>query len=150
LKCQGRRDTQRRGWGKDCGRECPQEGGSEQDVKLISKKNKLIKEKNKQSFNRLDSLGHSEHLQSIRPFPQDLSLYNPGILVFLLFLLLSCLSARTLSRFFFPVSSLSLPMVTSLASVLGASKLIQEQLPNKPAFNITKTGLNWLISPAEK
>ena len=30
----------------------------------------------------------------------------------------------------------ALPMVTSLASVLGASELAQEQLPNKPAFNI--------------
>ena len=30
----------------------------------------------------------------------------------------------------------SLPMVTPLASILGASELAQELLPNKPSFNI--------------
>jgi hypothetical protein len=28
--------------------------------------------------------------------------------------------------------------------VLGANKLAWEQLPNKPAFNIFKSGLSWL------
>jgi hypothetical protein len=41
-------------------------------------------------------------------------------------------------------------LTAPLASVFGASKLDQEQLHNKPAFNIIESGLNELISQVEK
>lgn len=71
------------------------------------------------------------------PSPRGSSLYNPIILG--LPSLFSCSSQLSLgaSPFLFlsPSYPFSPQMLTSLASVLGATELSWEQLPNKPAFN---------------
>lgn len=90
------------------------------------------------------------------PFPQRLFLIYSRHFGFLC--LLSLFFSSSLSEFsekrhfsFSPrPDSLLYPMVTSLASVLAASKLTPEQLSNKPAFNVIYCDLNWLISPVEK
>jgi hypothetical protein len=71
------------------------------------------------------------------PSPTGSSLYIPDILAFLSSSssLFSPLSVHSLSLFLIPLLA-PLPMVTPLTSILGASELAWEQLPNKPAFNI--------------